>query len=569
MARKPANGDDELVFLALGGLGEIGMNAYLYGVGAKKARQWLMVDLGITFPGDGEPGVDVVLPDLRFIEGQRDALAGIVITHAHEDHIGAVIELWPSLQVPIYATPFTVGMLRAKLAQFGGRMAIEINEIPVGGRFQVGPFDVELVSMAHSIPETSGLILRTSVATALHTSDWKLDPEPMMGEPTDSAKLEALGAEGVQAMICDSTNALREGVSPSESKVARSLGEIIKKATHRVAVTTFASNVGRIKAVAEAAVASGRHLVVAGRALHRVIEVAKETGYLPEKLQYLDQQEFKYMDRNDVVLLLTGSQGEPRAAMARVADNEHPDIQLAKGDLVIFSSRNIPGNEKAVGRIQNKLAQLGCDILTDSDALVHVTGHPRRDELKQLYEWVKPELAVPMHGEARHLREHARLATNAGVPHVVSPLNGDIVRLAPQPAEIIESVPTGRLYRDGRLIIPAEEGPVRERRKLSVVGIAVVSIALSRRGIMIGEADLTMDGIPFVTEDGDAMEDVVLDAVDGTMASIPVPRRKDHEMVRDAVRRAVRSAINEEWGKKPIVKVLLHVIDQQPAARSK
>ncbi|MCV0369409.1 MULTISPECIES: ribonuclease J [Filomicrobium] len=569
MARKPANGEDELVFLALGGLGEIGMNAYLYGVGAKKSRKWLMVDLGITFPGEGEPGVDVVLPDLRFIEAQRDALAGIVITHAHEDHIGAVIELWPSLQVPIYATPFTVGMLRAKLAQFGGQMAIEINEIPVGGRFQAGPFDVELVSMAHSIPETSGLILRTSVGTALHTSDWKIDPEPMTGEPTDAAKLQALGAEGVHAMICDSTNALREGISPSESKVARSLTEIIKKATHRVAVTTFASNVGRVKAVAEAATASGRQLVVAGRALHRVIEVAKETGYLPEKLQYLDQQEFKYIDRSDVVLLLTGSQGESRAAMARVADNEHPDIQLSKGDLVIFSSRNIPGNEKAVGRIQNKLAQIGCDVLTDNEALVHVTGHPRRDELKQLYSWIKPEVAVPMHGEARHLREHARLATNAGVPQVVSPLNGDIVRLAPQPAEILENVPTSRLYRDGRLIIPAEEGPVRERRKLSVVGIVVVSIALSRRGIMIGEADLAMDGIPFVTEDGDAMEDVALDAVDATMASIPVARRKDHEMVRDAVRRAVRSSIYEEWGKKPIVKVLLHVIDQQSAPRSK
>lgn len=569
MARKPANGEDELVFLALGGLGEIGMNAYLYGVGAKKSRKWLMVDLGITFPGEGEPGVDVVLPDLRFIEAQRDALAGIVITHAHEDHIGAVIELWPSLQVPIYATPFTVGMLRAKLAQFGGQMAIEINEIPVGGRFQAGPFDIELVSMAHSIPETSGLILRTSVGTALHTSDWKIDPEPMTGEPTDAAKLQALGAEGVHAMICDSTNALREGISPSESKVARSLTEIIKKATHRVAVTTFASNVGRVKAVAEAATASGRQLVVAGRALHRVIEVAKETGYLPEKLQYLDQQEFKYIDRSDVVLLLTGSQGESRAAMARVADNEHPDIQLSKGDLVIFSSRNIPGNEKAVGRIQNKLAQIGCDVLTDNEALVHVTGHPRRDELKQLYSWIKPEVAVPMHGEARHLREHARLATNAGVPQVVSPLNGDIVRLAPQPAEILENVPTSRLYRDGRLIIPAEEGPVRERRKLSVVGIVVVSIALSRRGIMIGEADLAMDGIPFVTEDGDAMEDVALDAVDATMASIPAARRKDHEMVRDAVRRAVRSSIYEEWGKKPIVKVLLHVIDQQSAPRSK
>jgi len=569
MALTSAAGEDELVFLALGGLGEIGMNAYLYGFGPKRERQWLMVDLGITFPGESEPGVDVVLPDVQFIasEAERQRLAGIVITHAHEDHIGAVVELWPKLQVPVYATPFTVGMLRAKLAQFGGRLAVEIIEVPLGGRFTAGPFDVELVSMAHSIPETSGLILRTPAGTALHTSDWKLDPEPVIGPPTDTTKLAALGDEGIDALICDSTNALREGVSPSESKVGRSLAEIIKKATNRVAVTTFASNVGRIKAVAEAARASGRKLVIAGRALHRVIEVGRETGYLPEDMQYLDQQEFKYLDRSDVVVLLTGSQGEYRAAMARVAEGEHPDVQLAKGDLVIFSSRNIPGNEKAIGRIQNKLAEMGCDVLTDTEALVHVTGHPRRDELKELYGWVRPKVAIPMHGEARHLREHARLASAAGVPSVVTPLNGEMVRLAPGPAAVIDKVPTGRLFRDGRLIVPSDEGPVRERRKLSAVGIAVVSVALSRRGAMIGEADVAIDGVPFETEDGDAMEDVVLDAVDNTLESIPVARRKDHEMVREAIRRAVRAAIYEEWGKKPIVKVLLHVIDQAPTPR--
>lgn len=569
MALKSADGDNEFVFLALGGLGEIGMNAYLYGLGPRKSRQWLMVDLGITFPGEREPGVDVVLPDLQFLEAERERLAGIVITHAHEDHIGAVIELWPKLQVPIYATPFTVGMLKAKLSQYGGRLEVEIIEIPLGGRFEAGPFDVELVSMAHSIPETSGLILRTPVGTALHTSDWKIDPEPMTGKPIDTTKLAALGKEGVHAMICDSTNVLRDGISPSESEVARSLAGIIKKATHRVAVTTFASNVGRVKAVAEAAVASGRRLVVAGRALHRVIEVARETGYLPADLKYSDQQELKYMNRADVVLLLTGSQGEPRAALARVAEGQHPDIQLAKGDLVIFSSRNIPGNEKAVGEIQNKLAEMGCDVLTDSDALVHVTGHPRRDELKQLYGWIKPTLAIPMHGEARHLREHARLATAAGVANVVTPLNGDVVRLAPLPAAVVDKATTGRLFRDGRLIINAEEGSVRERRKLSAVGIAVVSVALSQRGAMIGDADVALDGIPYETEDGDPMEDVVLDAIDDTLASIPASRRKDHEMVRDAVRRAVRAAINLEWGKKPIVKVLLHVVETQPVIRKK
>ncbi|KUO54378.1 MAG: MBL fold metallo-hydrolase [Alphaproteobacteria bacterium BRH_c36] len=561
MAQSPNDKSDELVFLALGGLGEIGMNVYLYGIGPAHSRQWLMVDLGITFPGPTEPGVDVVLPDLRFIAADKGALAGLIVTHAHEDHIGAIIELWPQLQVPVYATPFTMGMLKAKLSEFGGRLRPELHEIPLGGRFNAGPFDVEFISMTHSIPETSGLAIRTPNGNIFHSSDWKLDPEPMIGKPIDQEKLKALGREGIDVIVCDSTNILRDGVSPSETDVANSLTEIIKKAPHRVAVTTFASNLGRVLAVAKAAHAAGRHLVVAGRSLHRVIDVGIDTGYLPPDFKYLDQEEYGYLERSEIVVLLTGSQGEPRAALSRAADGEHPDIKFSKGDLVIYSSRNIPGNEKAIGRVQNALARLGCEILTDSEDLVHVTGHPRRGELRQMYDWIQPKALIPMHGEARHLRAHAKFANECGIKNVLVPEDGAIVRLAPGKPTIVDDAPVGRIYRDGRLIVPGDEGPVRERRKLSAVGIAVASFTMTPRGELISDVLAILDGIPAKTADGDSMEDVVLDAVESTIESIPKARRKNLDLVRDAVYRAVRAAINEEWGKKPIVKILLHVVE--------
>ena len=560
--RRSPSTADELVLAALGGLGEIGMNCYLYGIGPAKQRQWLMVDLGITFPeGEFDPGVDVILPDIKFLEGQHGGLAGILLTHAHEDHIGAVIDLAPRLKAPIYATPFTAGMLRAKLAEFGGSVKLPINVIPLGARKTIGPFDVELVSMTHSIPEPSAIAIRTRHGTVLHTGDWKLDDAPYVGTPANETRLAEIGAEGVRAMVCDSTNAMREGRSPSETEIAASITELVKKAPHRVIVTTFSSNVARIKAVAEAAQAAGRRLVVGGRALHRVIEVAIDTGYLPPDFRYIDQQQYGYLERKEVVLLCTGSQGEPRAAMARMADGEHPDLSVAKGDLVIFSSRTIPGNEKGVGRIQNALVQMGCEVLTDAEALVHVTGHPRRDELKQMYAWIKPEVAVPMHGEARHIKAHGDLARAAGVPQVVSAYNGEVVRLAPGAAEIVDDIPVGRLFRDGRLIVDSMEGPVRDRRRLAQAGICVVAVTMDKRGGVLGEAQVMLDGVPQTDNEGEPMQERVEDAVDGALDSIPPKRRKDVELVREAVRRAARAAISEVWGKKPICKVLVNQID--------
>ncbi|PPD27319.1 MAG: MBL fold metallo-hydrolase [Hyphomicrobium sp.] len=558
--RPPGGGRDELVFVALGGLGEIGMNVYLYGFGPEDARQWLMVDLGLTFPGDAEPGADVVLPDLRFIAEQRQALVGIVLTHAHEDHIGAVVDLWPELKAPIYATPFTAGMLRSKSTEFGGKGQLPITEVPLGGRFKLGPFDLEFVTMAHSIPEPSALAIRTSLGLVLHTGDWKLDATPLVGDPPDEKRLKELGEEGVLALVCDSTNAFRDGSSPSEMAIAKSLTDIIKGAKRRVAVTTFASNVARVQAVADAARASNRELVIAGRALHRVIEVGRETGYLAQGFRYHDQQRFSDFDAVDTLLLCTGSQGEPRAALARISEEDHPEISLDKGDLVVFSSRTIPGNEKSVSRVQNNLARIGCDVLTDSEALVHVTGHPRREELRQMYAWIRPQITVPMHGEARHLKEQARLAREAGVKDVFPILNGEILRLAPEP-KVIDDAPVGRRYRDGKLIVPDMEGPVRERRKLSSVGVIVVSLVLNKRGDLVGEPEIDIDGVPTLTAKGSPMSDIVFDAIDGTMRSIPPARRRDPALVEDAVRRAVRGGVNEAWGKKPICKVLVHVLD--------
>lgn len=557
------DGASELVFCALGGLGEIGMNCYLYGSGPADRRQWLMVDIGITFPeGEFDPGVDVILPDVRFIEEEHVNLAGIVITHAHEDHFGALLELWPRLKVPVYATPFVATLLKAKMAENGNRTKVQITEIQPGASFRVGPFDLEFVKVAHSVPEPQALMIRTAEGKVLHTGDWKIEPTPYAtGTDTDAQRIAALGADGIDALICDSTNAMREGRSPSETEVAQSLTEVVKTCSGAVAVTIFSSNVARIQAVADAARATGRTLIVAGRAMHRMIAVAMETGHLRKDFRAHDQDHFQHVSPEKALLLCTGSQGEPRAALSRIAENEHPVIKLTARDTVVFSSRTIPGNEKTVGRIQNALVERGIRIVTDSDALVHVTGHPRREELKEMYAWTKPRIAIPMHGEARHLAAHAKLAKEAGVPQVMIVRNGDIVRLAPGEGAVVDEAPVGRLFRDGRLLVDSAEGPVRDRRKLAQVGIAVVSLVFDERGQIAADPDVVLDGIPQTDERGNDMLDLVLDAVDNTLKQIPPKRRRDQEKVEETIRRTVRGVIDHAWGKKPIVKVMTATVD--------
>ncbi|HYJ59116.1 MAG TPA: ribonuclease J [Methyloceanibacter sp.] len=561
MSRKSDRKGADFVFLPLGGVGEIGMNLYLYGYGRDGARQWLIVDMGVTFGSDAEPGIDVILPDIRFIEEERQNIVGLLLTHAHEDHFGAVIDLWPQLAgVPVYATPFTAEMLRLKLAEMGMIKGFPLEIVPLGARRTIGPFNVELINMSHSIPEPSAVVIRTPLGAALHTGDWKLDENPLTSSPTDEARLKALGADGVAALICDSTNAVRDGVSASEADVAATLARLVRDAPQRVAVTTFASNVARIRSVANAARAAGRELVVVGRAMFRVIEAAQATDYLDPNLAFHEETAFAKLPPRKVLALCTGSQGETRAAMARIAQNEHPHVKLDQGDWVIYSSRTIPGNEKAVARVQNALADMEVEVITDQDAAVHVSGHPRRGELEQLYGWVKPDTAIPMHGEGRHLEAHAKLAEKLGVRQVIRARNGAMVRLLPGPAAIIDDVPVGRLYRDGAILTRADDGQVRERRKLSFAGSVAVSLVLSEKGVLLAEPEVALTGLPAADNSGTPFAEIVRDAAIGTIESLPRPKRKDQALVSEAVRRSVRAAVNQAWGKKPICSVLLTVL---------
>ena len=548
---------DELVFLPLGGVGEIGMNLGLYGWGPAGAREWLMVDCGVTFPGPDLPGVDLVLPDISFIEEERANLRGIVITHAHEDHYGALSDLWPGLNCAVYATPFTAGMLEAKRSYERERNPVPITVYKPGDRFTVGPFQVEAIPVNHSIPEPVSLAITTPAGTVIHTGDWKIDEEPTLLPKTDAHRFQQLGDAGVLAMICDSTNAMREGVSPSERAVSDSLRSIIERAEGRVAITTFASNVGRIRSIAEAARDAGRQCLLLGSSMKRVADVATEIGLMDDIPPFIAEDEFGYIPRDKVVVILTGSQGEPRAALAKIARDEMRHVALTAGDTVVFSSRTIPGNEKAILDIINGLVDQGIKIITDGAELVHVTGHPRRSELQQMYSWVKPQILVPVHGEAAHLSAHAELAKASGIKQVPRLRNGMMLRLSPGPAEIIDEAPVGRIYKDGRLIGDLEEMAIGERRKLSFVGHVVVNVLLDAKYELDRDPEIITQGVPAFDDEGDAIADLLVDAAIGAVDSIPRARRKDLATVRESVRRSVRAEVNNIWGKKPVTTVLV------------
>jgi ribonuclease J len=549
----------ELVFAPLGGIGEIGMNLSIYGFGDGRRRQWLIVDCGVSFAAEEHlPGVDLILPDIRYLLEERKNIVGLVLTHGHEDHLGALIDLWPRLKVPLYATPFTAALFEAKRAAEPGAPQIPVNVVPLRGTFTLGPFSVEFVSVAHSIPESNALVIRTAAGTVLHTGDWRLDPAPLAGSATDSARLTALGDGGVLALVGDSTNAIRDGRSPSETEVAKTIADLVRTAPARVAVTTFASHVDRIRAVADAARAAEREVVVVGRAMERVVQVARETGYLDGVQDFRGPESYGYLPRNKVLALCTGSQGEPRAALSRIAEDEHPDIALSRGDRVIFSSRAIPGNEKAVDRVINGLIAQGVEVITDRTHLVHVSGHPRRADLLDMIGWVRPQILIPAHGEALHLSEHAALARRAGVPQVLLCRNGDLVRLAPGKAEIIDEVPSGRLYKDGTILVNAEARTVASRRRLSFSGLITVALALSEKGALVADPEIELFGIPEFDASGASMADAVREAVEEAFESLPKPRRRDQDSVAEAMRRAVRSAIAQRWNKKPMCHV--HVL---------
>ncbi|HSI41097.1 MAG TPA: ribonuclease J [Xanthobacteraceae bacterium] len=533
------------------------MNLGLYGFGPPKRRRWLVVDLGIAFASPDIPGIDIVLPDVRFLEQERANIAGLVLTHAHEDHVGALLDLWPKLGCTVYTTPFTAALAEARRLSEPGAPKIPFHVVPSGGRVDIGPFNVEFVPVAHSIPDSNALAIRTTLGLVVHTGDWKIDPTPVVGNITDPARFAALGEEGVRAIICDSTNALREGASPSEADVSETLAELMASAPNRVAVTTFASNVARIRSIAEAAIRVGREVVLVGRAMERVVTVAREQRLLDGLPPFRPVEAYGYLPRDRVVAILTGSQGEPRAALARIADDDHPEIALSPGDRVIFSSRTIPGNERAVNRIINALVLDGVEVITDRDGLVHVSGHPRRGELERMYGWLKPQLAVPVHGEPLHLSAHAALATRLGVPEVVRIVDGDLLRLAGGPAEVVDQLPHGKLYKDGHVLVRSEERVVSERRRLGFAGIISVALAINGKGEVVGDPMIDLTGLPELGSRGTPIADTVEEAVLDCLDSLPKARRRDPDAAAESLSRAVRSAVNAAWGKKPLCHVLV------------
>ncbi|MFD0917488.1 ribonuclease J [Pseudahrensia aquimaris] len=549
---------DELVFVPLGGVGEIGMNFAMYGFGPKGDRRWIVVDVGVTFPGDDLPGADLVLPDITFAEVRKKKIDAIILTHAHEDHYGALIALWPMLRAPVYCTPFTAGMLESKQMSEPDAPQIKLNIFRAGETFKVGEFEIEAVHVTHSIPEPCSLMIRTPLGNVIHTGDWKIDHAPTLGNKTDGDHFSRLGDEGVLALICDSTNAMRDGESPSEVEVSESLAKIITDAPGRVLVTTFSSNVGRIRSIAVAAEAAGRKVMILGRSLLRVCDVSRDLGYLDGIAPFLEENDFQSVPRKELVVILTGSQGESRAALGKLSRDDHRNASVAAGDMVIFSSRTIPGNEREVIDIQNALVEQGVDIVLDGEhALVHVSGHPRRNELKKMYEWVRPTIGVPVHGEARHLMAHAALMGECGIPDVAPVRNGDILRLAPGPAEIIGEAPSGRVYKDGKMIGDEDALGIKRRRVLSWVGHVVLSVVVDKRGELMADPEIVCEGLPRMADERDTFEDILYDAALGAYESIAAKHRKDTGRIEQAMEKAIRAEVRDVWGKKPLVNVIV------------
>ena len=551
---------DSLYFLPLGGSDEIGMNLNLYGYGPQEDAQWIIVDCGVTFGDLSTPGVDLIMPDPRFIEDRRDNLLGMVLTHAHEDHMGAVAHLWRRLRCPIWATPFTAWLVRDRLREYGLENEVELHEIALDSRFELGPFDIQLVTLTHSIPEPNGLAIRTPAGLVLHTGDWKIDPDPLIGEKTDVSALTALGEEGVLAMVCDSTNVFSTGESGSEADVREELIKVVgENKTGKVAIAAFASNVARLQSAIEAAEANGRRVCLVGRSMHRMTAAAKSVGLLQHVQDFVSEEEAGFFPPEKILYLCTGSQGEPRAALSRIAEGNHRNVTLGPGDTVLFSSRVIPGNDLGIFQLQNRLAERGVEIVTEKSRPIHVSGHPCRDELAQMYQWAQPKVAIPVHGERRHLIEHAAFAKELQVPHAVTVRNGDLVELrADGGASIVDEAPSGRLHVDGNFITDADADSMRERRKLAYAGQITVALAVSQKGEIISGPDVRAMG---VAEDADLSLDDFLDALadeaERTYERLTPRSRRDLEHAEEEVRRAVRSEANRIWGKKPWVEIIL------------
>lgn len=548
-------GAEELLFVPLGGAGEIGMNFNLYGLGAPGVHRWMAIDMGITFANGAIPGVDVILPDPEFLVENRERLDGLVLSHGHEDHLGAVAYLWDRLQCPLYATPFTASILRRKLSEAGLADKAPITEVPLGGRFLVGPFELELIGVTHSIPEPNSILIRTPLGCVLHTADWKLDPGPVIGATADEEAFKRAGDEGVMAMVSDSTNVFSRSNPRSEAELLESLTALIGDCAKRVAVACFATNVARLQTVAAAARANGRDVVLAGRSLVRIDEVARENGYLADTPAFLNEQDAGFLPKDKTLIICTGSQGERRAALARIAAGDHANVTLEQGDTVIFSSKVIPGNETAIGNLQNQLIRRGVELITEKDAFVHVSGHPCRDEMIRMYGYVRPRISVPVHGELRHLVEHARLARECGTQETVVAENGAMVRLAPGAAEIVDQAPSGRLVLEGKRIVPLDGDLIRGRKKSVFNGSLVVTVVINGGARLMEDPQITSVGL-VDEQDGD-VDGMIGKAVAKALKGIADKAVADDDKIRYEIRIAVRRAFREAFAKNPVTSIHL------------
>ncbi len=554
---------DELVFLPLGGSGEIGMNLNMFGFGPEHNRKWIIVDIGVTFGGADTPGVDIIMPNIDFIEQNRKDILGIVLTHAHEDHMGALARLWDRIRCPVWATPFTMYLVKDRLAEVGLLDQVPLNIVELGGKIEIGPFDIDLITLTHSIPEPNALAIRTPLGTILHTGDWKIDANPQIGDPVDEKALRALGDEGVLTMICDSTNVFSPGEAGSEEGVREELIKLIGEYKGKgIAVASFASNVARMESVMMAAKANNRSVCLMGRSMKRMTAAAKSIGLLSETGVLLSEDEAQSMSPGNVLYLCTGSQGEPRAALSRIAHGEHRSLKFKKGDVVVFSSKIIPGNEKGIFALQNALADDGVEIVTEKMRDIHVSGHPCRDELARMYEWVRPQTAVPVHGERRHLLEHAKLAKTFGVKKTYAPRNGEMILLAPVGPKVIDIVASGRLHQDGKDIVGATDDGLRLRRKMAFAGHVSVSLVVDSRGKLVSGPEPRVSGFPEGHKGKlmDQLLDAIADSAEAAFNTLSPSAKKDEDAIEDRVSAKVKRLVRDRTGKRALVEVTAHKV---------
>ncbi len=547
---------DELLFCPLGGSGEIGMNLNLYAYGKEENQKWIIVDVGVTFADDSIPGIDLIYPDPGFIVDKKEDVLGIILTHAHEDHIGAVAHIWPKLKCDIYATPFTAVLVREKFKEKKIDITKNLKIVELNGTLNLKPFLIDFVTLTHSILEPNGLKITTPAGTVLHTGDWKCDPNPLIGNRIDEGKLKKIGDEGVLAMVCDSTNVFSVGRSGSEMDVRKNMLKIVERLKKRIIITSFASNVARMESVFYCAEKTGRQIALVGRSMHRIFKAARECGYLKDVIEPLDSRDVKSIGRDKIIYLCTGSQGEPMGAMMRIANYVHPDVYIERGDAVIFSSKIIPGNEKKLYKLHNQLVKEGIEVISEENEFIHVSGHPNREDLKDMYNWVRPKSIIPVHGEHRHMIEHIKFAKEMQIPYTVKVENGDIVKLSPgDKPEVFDKAPSGRLYVDGNIAVEEDSRSIKERRNISANGILDVTILVTPKGNIHNKPILNYSGLPINNDEDYKYE--LENVIEKTTKTFSLNNQNQKDNIIDAIKISCRKITKEITGKKPLTNIKL------------